>query len=227
MITKVPRKNLAVERPETILQKHPSAKALCDENGEILTPSDTIKNEILTFNIDSNKHEDSSFSNNDENSFNLENNEINKEDEKEMKITNNKETFFIQISTCEHKKINEKESFYMEAPSPNNNSSNNIINKNRLLYNCNNINNIYCYDNINCKSKNNGSNNSKNLLSINFFNNNDVDSSFKGLNLSKPLFYGFDSGQNNFDKEITKDISEGKDYKIIENKFLNVLKKQK
>lgn len=230
MITKAPRNTLAVEKPETILQKHPSAKALCDENGEILVPSDTIKNEILTFNIDSNNKEDSSFSNNDDNSLNIENkesNDINKEeDEKEMKITNNKKTFFIQINTCEHKKINEKESFFIEASPPNTINNNNVINNNKLLV-CNFNNNIYSNNNLSYKDNNKNSNGNKKLLGLNFINNNNINSSNEDLNLSKPLFYGFDQGQNNFDKEITQDISQGKDYKVIENKFLNVLKKQK
>lgn len=184
---------LSIEKPEVKLVKHPSAKGLCDENGEILTPSNTIKNEILQFKIDSNDN----YILNSLNSSN--NNELLHHKEKNEGIKdegNSKKSFFIQINTCDYKKIDEKESFYVEVPKVNCNKDNNI----------NNFINSVSINSNNTKNK-------TNLLNIN-------------IN-PQPLFYGFDSAQYNFDKEITNSISKGEDYKVIENKFLTALKKPK
>lgn len=202
---KTPKKNLSLQKPEGNLQKHPSAKGLCNENGEILTPSDTIKSEILTFTVKSNSKNDN-YNGGDKNtipeSVNSENENNKGENKKEKKKQN---SIFIQINTCEHKEINDKESFFIETPNIKNN--NNLINDN---YNIKD-NSIRTINNSSFGDfkKNN------NLLNIN-----------NNLKLPKPLFYGFDTKENNFDKEISNDISEGKMYKDIENKFLNKLKKQ-
>ena len=42
---------------------------------------------------------------------------------------------------------------------------------------------------------------------------------------SKPLSYGFDESQKEFDKDITDAMSKGKEYTEIEGKFINQLKK--
>lgn len=204
----IPRKTLGLNKPERgNSQKHPSAKALCDENGEILTPSNIIKSEILAFNIGSNDNQNQINANNKNINSIIDKNKS--EDNKDVTQKKIKNSFFIQINTCEHKKIDDKESFYIKVP-PNNN--------NNCFFTSNNSNK----DNKNNVLKNNKCNNN-NFLGIN-----------KNLNLNsnpnqnnKALFYGFDSEQKKFDKEITNDMSEGKDYKVIENKFLNVLKKKK
>ena len=48
----------------------------------------------------------------------------------------------------------------------------------------------------------------------------------KSKNSGKPLSYGFNDIQKKFDKDITDSMSKGKEYSVIEGKFLGQLKKK-
>ena len=61
----------------------------------------------------------------------------------------------------------------------------------------------------------------ENNVNNNIYNNVNINEK-----IIKPLFYELKKDQKIIDEEITKEIAEGKDYKIIEQKFLSLLKRK-
>ena len=149
------RSRLSIDRVEANLNRHPSVKSLFDEMGNKKTPSDDFdsnnKNDLYSCSIEYNNERNSNIKS---------------------------ECFLIKIDKCDHKILDEKESFYVEAD-PSNIENNEILNK---------------------------VNNSKKIV--------------------RPLIYQFNDSQKKFDAEVTKEMAEGKDYKLIEQKFLSALKKK-
>lgn len=102
----------------------------------------------------------------------------------------------INIITCEHK-LNNNETFFIKAnPEEVNNDSSIINNK------------------INIDIKNDEVKIDK-----------DKKRNSNKLNISKPLIYGFTEEQKKLDLKITNDMAKGKEYRIIENSFKEMLKK--
>ena len=148
---------LSINQNEENLKRHPSVKSLFDDNGNKIIPSNDVVNN----------------SNNYLYNIEIKNNTDNKQDF-------NHENIMIKIDKCDHKIVNTKETFYIEAENNVNNNSYNNVNIN-----------------VNINKK-----------------------------IIKPLLYELDNTQKLIDEEITKEMAEGKDYKIIEQKFLSLLKRK-
>ena len=146
---------LSIEPLKANLIRHPSVKSLFDDNGNQKIPSNETNNsnELYTFNI--------------------KNSDI--ENDEEIKQKTNIETnVLIKIDKCEHKIVDNTETFFVDTG-----VTNPVI-----------------------------SNSTKNIN-------------------EKPAMYKFNNQQRELDDEVTKDMSEGKDYEIIEQKFLGLLKNKK
>ena len=132
-------------------------KSLFDDNGVKIIPSSDPENNSKNYSYDI---------------------EIQNDDEKKRICYH--ENIMIKIDKCDHKIVDTKETFYIEAE---NNVNVNI--------------NTDSYDTINKNEK-----------------------------IIKPLFYELNNCQKLIDEEITKEMAEGKDYKVIEQKFLSLLKRK-
>lgn len=145
------KKKLDINRIEASLIRHPSVKSLFDDEGNQKIPSNDInKNNLYIFNI--------------------KNNDI-KDDEDIMPKTKIETNVFVKIDKCEHKIVDNTETFFVDSG-----IKNNVVSK-----------------------------------------------STKTI-IEKPAMYRFSNEQKELDDEVTKDMSEGKDYEIIEQKFLGLLK---
>lgn len=250
---KVTKKRLGLDVVDPSLKKHPSVKSLFDENGNQKLPSDNISNDILTFKVNINNNNNDNLDNIDQQKKAQTNLSI-KINACESKLADSKETFFLEIPQAVVKNDNKKiitVNEIEESESKNNiNNSFITINGNNLIHNKKNENSINI-KNTNDNNKfigfdnggggennkeNNIKNNGKDKNSNNIYKNKKLlgfglnDNKLKSgygitINTSKPEFYKFNEHQQKFDKEITDDIKEGKDYCSIEKKFLSYLKK--
>ena len=163
------KNRLSVNLIRANVKRHPSVKALFDDEGNMKIPKNS-KDENLLFNIDNKSDEKES---NDTSNNNLD------EEIEEKECRGKKNSINVQINRVEEKLVDNKDTFYVEM---------NDEHKKEIL------------------KKNSNKNSS--------------------LKTSKPLDYRFSDSQKKFDKDVTDAISKGKEYKEIEGKFVNQLKKK-